>query len=73
MLQFNHIDKKALETMFEKDLTKNLFQFQNKIIRHLISKKDKYVLLLNHYNSKTPIDGVDIISEMIDFDGNGSK
>ena len=49
MLQFNHIDKKAVEEMFEKDLTRNLFQFQNTIVKHLFKKKNQYNKLLNNF------------------------
>ena len=41
MAEFQHINKGALESMFETDLTRNLFQFQNVIIQDLLKKKAK--------------------------------
>ena len=71
MLQFSHIDKKALEVLFEKDLTRNLFQYQNDIKRSLLKKRDKYNLLLNNYRNKTIGNNVKLIHDFLEFNDSG--
>ena len=34
MAEFQHVNKGALENLFESDLTRNLFQFQNTMKHH---------------------------------------
>ena len=57
--------------MFEKDLTRNLFQFQNTIVKHLFKKKNQYNKLLNNFRMKSRDNGVDILNDLLNFDGVG--
>ena len=71
MAEFQHINKGALESMFETDLTRNLFQFQNVIIQDLLKKKDKYKLLKNNFMLKSGGDNLELIDDILTFNSGG--
>ena len=71
MSEFQHINKGALEKLFESDLTRNLFQYQNVIIQDLLKKKDKYKLLRNNYLLKSGGNNLELIEEILTFNSGG--
>ena len=48
-LQFNHVNKGALEELFEKDLTRSLHQYHNDIVKKTLERKSLYNELKNNY------------------------
>ena len=71
MAEFQHINKGALEKLFESDLTRNLFQYQNTIIKELLKKKEKYNLLRNNFMMKSGGNNLSLIDEILTFDSGG--
>ena len=71
MAEFQHVNKGALENLFESDLTRNLFQFQNTIIKDLLRKKEKYNLLRSNFMLKTGGNNLSLIDEILTFDSGG--
>ena len=44
-LQFNHVNKGALEELFEKDLTRSLHQYHNDIVKKTLETRKQHQVL----------------------------
>ena len=71
MAEFQHVNKGALEKLFETDLTRNLFQYQNVIIQDLLKKKEKYKSLKNNFLLKSGGNNLELIDDILTFNSGG--
>lgn len=67
-LQFNHVRKESLETLFEKDLTRTLHQYHNGIISETLKRKQLYNDLRDNYIFNKGENKLNSINEMLTFD-----
>ena len=67
-LQFNHVNKGALEELFEKDLTRSLHQYHNDIVKKTLERKSLYNELKNNYIFKTGKNNLELINKILMYD-----